>query len=180
MRLFFLRHGVAEPGHSGQRDFDRALTPEGRSELDDIARGMRRLKIAPHALLSSPLARARQTAEAVAPILGATVEIAEELQSGAAFEAFQQLVRRYRTAESLMFVGHEPDFSETAAALIGAPPEALVLKKAGLIRVDLDGRFERGEGRLRWLLTPHQLALIGHARSEGDGAGGEASDERQL
>jgi phosphohistidine phosphatase len=179
MRLFFLRHGIAEPGHSGLRDFDRQLTAEGRAELEDVARGMRRLKVRPDPLLSSPLVRARQTAEAVAPLLGATVEIADELRSGASFEAFQQLARRYGAAESLMFVGHEPDFSETAAALIGADGEGLVLKKAGLIRVDLDGRFERGQGRLRWLLTPHQLALIGGMQAEhGGDAAGETANER--
>ncbi len=161
MRLFFLRHGVAEGSHGGMRDFDRALTPEGRAQLDDIAHALRRLKLAPRPLLSSPLVRARQTAEAVAPALGTTVEIAEELQSGATFEAFLRLMRRYAGAESIMFVGHEPDFSEAAATLIGAGPDALTLKKGGLIRVDIDARFEPGRGRLRWLLTPHQLVLIG-------------------
>ena len=169
MRLFFLRHGIAEPGHSGLSDFDRQLTDEGRAELEDVAHGLRRLKIRPDRLLSSPLVRAWQTAEVVAPALAASVEIADELRSGAAFAAFQQLTRRYSTDEALMFVGHEPDFSETVAALIGADGDGLVLKKAGLIRVDLDGRFERGQGRLRWLLTPHQLALIGGSKVEHGG-----------
>lgn len=169
MRLFFLRHGIAEPGHSSLSDFDRQLTDEGRAELEDVAQGLRRLKIRPDRLLSSPLVRARQTAEAVAPALGASVEIVDELRSGASFAAFQELARRYEKAGSLMLVGHEPDFSETAAVLIGADGDGLVLKKAGLIRVDLDGRFERGQGRLRWLLTPHQLALIGGANAEHGG-----------
>ena len=169
MRLFFLRHGIAEPGHGGMSDFDRQLTDEGRAELEEVAHGLRRLKIRPDRLLSSPLVRARQTAEAVAPALAVDVEIADELRSGATFAAFQQLARRYSAAEALMFVGHEPDFSETAAALIGADGDGLVLKKAGLIRVDLDGRFERGQGRLRWLLTPRQLALIGESKAEHSG-----------
>src|SRR5918911_164568 len=95
MRLFFLRHGIAEPGHSGLSDFDRQLTNEGRAELEDVAHGLRQLKIRPDRLLSSPLVRARQTAEVVAPALAASVEIADELRSGAAFAAFQELVRRY-------------------------------------------------------------------------------------
>lgn len=161
MRLFFLRHGVAEPGHTGLRDFDRPLTPEGRDELALVAHALKRLRVRPDALLSSPLARARQTAEAVSPTLGTSVQIADELQSGASFDDFARAARRFADAESVMFVGHEPDLSEAAAALVGAPRGALTLKKAGLIRVDVDGRFERGRGRLRWLLTPHQLTLIG-------------------
>jgi len=168
MRLFFLRHGIAEPGHTGLRDFDRRLTPEGEAELEAVARGLRRLKVVPNPLLSSPLLRARQTAEAVAPVLGATVEIVDELQSGAMFEAFGSLARRYSGADCIMFVGHEPDLSETAATLIGAEDNAITLKKAGLIRVDLSGRFERGRGRLRWLLTAHQLSLIGGAPAADD------------
>ena len=163
MRLFLLRHGIAETTSKSLRDFDRALTAEGRAELEQIARGLHRLKVRPDPILTSPLVRARQTAEAVAPVLGGTLEIVEDLSAGAAFEDFQRLLRRYRGAQALMLVGHEPDFSQAAAALVGAAPGALVLKKAGLIRVDLDGAPELGRGRLRWLLTPRQLALIGRA-----------------
>ncbi len=161
MRLFFLRHGIAEDYSSNRRDYDRALTAEGRAELENVARGLRRLKVTPDPILSSPLVRARQTAEVVAPVLGGTIIVEEELSAGATFDAFQRLVRRYPAAEALMVVGHEPDFSEAAAAFIGAEPGALVLKKAGLIRIDLDGHSEAGRGRLRWLLTPGQLTLVG-------------------
>jgi len=161
MRLFLLRHGIAEPGTSHLRDFDRALTPEGRAELDSIGRALRRLDVAPRLILTSPLVRARQTAELVAPVLGATVEIADELSSGATFDQFLSLVRRFTAEDALMLVGHEPDFSEAAAEWIGANGDALVLKKAGLIRIDLDGRHPGAHGRLRWLLTPRQLRLIG-------------------
>jgi phosphohistidine phosphatase len=174
MRLFFFRHGIAEAGHAALRDFDRPLTDEGRNELAIIAQGLRRLRVVPDVLLSSPLVRARQTAEIIAPMLGITVEIADELQSGADFEAFQSLVLRYSVAEALMFVGHEPGMSEYPAALIGAVGGAIVLKKAGLIRIDLDGRCERGRGRLRWLLTPRQLELIGA------GADRDAGDDSRL
>ena len=161
MRLFLLRHGIAEPGHSRLRDFDRALTAEGRDELELIARALRRLKVAPQLILTSPLVRARETAAAVAPLLESEVEVAEELSSGATFEHFLGLVRRHAAADALMLVGHETDFSTAAARWIGADEGAIVLKKAGLIRIDLHGGFSEGSGRLRWLLTPHQLKLIG-------------------
>ena len=160
MRLFLLRHGIAEDGSPGRCDFDRALTEEGRAELAPIARGMRRLKVAPDPILTSPLVRARQTAEIVAHVLGSAVEIVDELSSGADFDVFRRLLQRY-DVPALMLVGHEPDFSGAAAAFVGAELGALVLKKAGLIRIDVQGRPEPGAGRLRWLLTPKQLALIG-------------------
>ena len=181
MRVFFFRHGLAEAGHAGLRDFDRPLTAEGQARLADVGRAMRRLKIIPHIILTSPLVRARQTAESVAPALGATVEVSDELRSGATYDDFERLIRRFGGIECLMLVGHEPDLSEVAAALIGAESGALVLKKAGLIRVDINSRFERGRGRLRWLMTSHQLELIGRAASSGaDDSADEDADERYL
>lgn len=163
MRLFLLRHGIAEDGGPSLRDFDRALTERGRAELHWIARGMQNLSVGPAPILSSPLVRARQTAELVAPVLGARFDITEELSSGADFGALQRLISAHSNAESLMLVGHEPDLADLAAALVGAHQGALVLKKAGLIRIDLPGRAEPRAGRLRWLLTPSQLKLIGGA-----------------
>jgi phosphohistidine phosphatase len=163
MRLFLLRHGLAEEGHAGLADFDRALTAGGRAALVPIARGLHRLKVAPDALLSSPLVRARQTAEIVAPILGRQVAIADQLASGAGLEQIVEVIEQSNAPGSLMLVGHEPDFSTAAALLVGAPAGSLQLKKAGLIRIDLFGSPRPGSGRLRWLLTPRHLSLIGDA-----------------
>ncbi len=163
MRLFFLRHGAAAPGSSRLNDFDRPLTEDGRTELAAVAEGLLRLKLRGVPILSSPLVRARETSEVVAPILNSTVEIVDELRSGASFEVFQNLVNRSPGRENVMFVGHEPDFSDAASALLGAEGETIVLKKAGALRIDISGRVGRGAGRLRWLLTPSQLVLIGGA-----------------
>lgn len=163
MRVFFLRHGAAVPGSSRLNDFDRPLTEDGRTELAAVAEGLRRLKLKNVPILSSPLLRARETSDIVAPILETTVEIVDEIRSGASFEVFQSLINRSQERESVLFVGHEPDFSDAASALIGARDETIVLKKAGALRIDISGRAERGAGRLRWLLTPSQLVLMGGA-----------------
>src|SRR3712207_3020645 len=114
MRLFFLRHGIAEPGHTGLRDFDRQLTPAGEAELESVARGLKRLKVTPDPLIASPSLRAQQTAEEVAPVLGGTVGFVDERQRGASLEACAGLERGYSGADCIMFVGHEPDLSEAA------------------------------------------------------------------
>ncbi len=163
MQLFVWRHGIAQDGRAGGTDFARALTAEGRDDLDRIARGLHRLKVAPAAILSSPLVRARQTAEIVAPVLGRQVDIVDRLAAGVSFEEMLRMIEEWSSAGSLMLVGHEPDLSTAAALLMGAPENALVLKKAGLIRVDLHGPPAAGGGQLRWLLAPSQLTLIGNA-----------------
>lgn len=159
VKLFFLRHGIAEDAVGGMRDYDRALTAEGRAQLEQIAQALLRLGIAPEVVLTSPLVRARETAEIIAPVLGAPIETATELASGCLFDDLLRLLRRYAQA-SIMLVGHEPDFSVMAARLINADERGIVLKKAGLIRVEIDGRPQPGRGRLSGLLTPKMLLLM--------------------
>ncbi len=159
MKLFFFRHGIAEPAHSGLRDWDRKLTPEGQAQLQRIGRAMQRMHVKPDLILTSPLVRAYQTAEVVAQALQRDARTAEELQPGCTFDDLQRLLRRY-DAESVMLVGHQPDLSALAARLINADENSLVLKKAGLIRVDVEGRPQVGRGRLTVLLTPKVLLLM--------------------
>jgi phosphohistidine phosphatase len=161
MKLFFLRHGIAEDAHGGMRDADRALTEEGRRQLAQIAEALLRLDVRPGVIVTSPLVRARETAEIVAPALGAPVEIADELQPGCILDDLQRVVSRF-DADRIMVVGHEPDFSSMAARLINADERGLELKKAGLIRVDVDGSPRPGRGRLTALLTPKMLRLMAH------------------
>ncbi|MGH2469546.1 MAG: SixA phosphatase family protein, partial [Chloroflexota bacterium] len=66
MKLYVMRHGPAEAQRDGLADADRALTAEGRAETVGVARGLARLGARPAVILSSPLVRARQTAEVIA------------------------------------------------------------------------------------------------------------------
>lgn len=158
MRLFFLRHGIAESG-GGKLDAERELTEEGRSKLLVIGRALQRLGVNPDVVLTSPLARALQTAEIVAPMLGSSVEQAEDLSPGCMLDDLQRLLERY-SHETIMVVGHEPDFSSMAARLINADERGILLKKAGLIRIETDGRPREGRGRLTALLTPKMMMLM--------------------
>lgn len=160
MKLFFLRHGIAEDAHGTLTDYDRALTDEGRTQLATIAQALLRLGIKPELILTSPLVRARQTAEIVAPVLGSPVTVADELQTGCILEDLQRLLQHHQH-ETIMLVGHEPDFSSMAARLINADERGIVLKKAGLIRVEIQGRPQAGRGTLSALLTPKMLTMIG-------------------
>jgi phosphohistidine phosphatase len=110
----------------------------------------------PESIVSSPLARARRTAELVAEALDMTGDLLvdERLAPGFDRAALAGVVADRGPAGSLMVVGHEPDFSETIGELTGG---RVVCKKAGLARVDVDGP-DLGGGRLVWLLPPGLLA----------------------
>jgi phosphohistidine phosphatase SixA len=72
-------------------------------------------------------------------------------------------------------VGHEPDFSSMAARLINADERGIALKKAGLIRIDVDGGPRPGRGRLTALLTPKMLRLMAPPANPATEASGRAT-----
>ena len=70
--LYILRHGIAvEPGTPGIPDDERPLTPKGEKRMRQIARGLRKLDLKLDRIVTSPLPRARATAEIVADVLDA-------------------------------------------------------------------------------------------------------------
>ena len=176
MRLVFLRHGLASDRETWTGpDADRPLTEEGRMELQAAAIGFARLDLKLDAILTSPFARAAQSAEIVAPVLGLRPIVWPALASGFTLAALGPLLQAHADMRRLMLVGHEPDFSEIVGRLVtGRSPARLTLKKGGCCCVDLgghdvsaaggDGDKLAGRGALVWLLTPKQLALIGGAR----------------
>jgi phosphohistidine phosphatase len=125
LRLYFLRHGKAWARVDWHDDDDlRPLTAAGEALVRSEGRAMKAMGLAPDVIVTSPLARARRTAEIVA---------------------------REAPAASLMVVGHEPDFSATVAELTGGG--RVDFKKGGLARVDVRGP-QLDDGTLAWLLTP--------------------------
>ena len=66
MKLYFLRHGIADWPEWNRPDDERPLTAKGKKEMRQMAKFMRELKVRPARILSSPLPRAWQTAEIAA------------------------------------------------------------------------------------------------------------------
>jgi len=153
LRLYLLRHGKALSRAEWRDDDDlRPLTPEGEAEVRMVGARFAAMDLRPELIVSSPLARARRTAELVAEALGMTEDVAldERLAPGFARAALSDVLAEHGPVGSLMVVGHEPDFSELVGALTGG---RVVCKKAGLARVDVDVDRLAG-GRLVWLIPP--------------------------
>ncbi len=167
MTLYLLRHGIAEPAGHGDpaRDPHRALTPEGRRRIREIARGLRRLGVAPDLLLTSPLVRARQTAELVAEALDRADALEETPHLGVPPDSpalVRELNHRRPRPTSILLVGHEPHLSEFTGWLIaGKAGAGLVFKKGGLARLDVPTLLAGGRcARLEWLLPPQVLRRL--------------------
>ena len=148
LNLIFLRHGLADwPNWTGSDD-DRPLTEEGKKETHEVAGFLARLGVKPEKILTSPLPRASQTAEIAAEHLKAPLVISDYLAKGFSVRNLSQLLGKDKI-DSVMLVGHEPDFSSVIEELTGG---TVKLKKSGVARL----RLERDQmtGKLHWLLSP--------------------------
>ncbi|MFO0837698.1 MAG: phosphohistidine phosphatase SixA [Phycisphaerae bacterium] len=171
MRLFIMRHGVA--GEHGDPDYPddslRPLTPDGRKKTRRVARGIAALGIEFDAVLTSPLARARQTADLVVAELELLAEQLIEttsLSPGASRQALLDELSRQDAGASVLLVGHEPDLSQLISELIAGDAEdvAVMMRKAALCELELDEVPPTQRGELRALLQPKHLRAIGRGR----------------
>jgi phosphohistidine phosphatase SixA len=147
MKLYFFRHGKADWPDWDRPDDERPLTKEGKKEVRKVAQLLEQLGVDP-CILTSPLPRASQTAEIAAEVLGVELREEKKLEPGFNATELKKLLRQF-SEETLMIVGHEPDFSGTIRELTGG---RIKLAKGGVAFVELDASIMSGE--LRWLLPP--------------------------
>jgi phosphohistidine phosphatase len=166
MELFLLRHGIAvERGTPGFADDSaRPLTPKGRRQLRKITAAMKKMDLRFDLILSSPLLRAKQTAEIAAAglKLKKQLKFSNALAPGGDVEnLFRQLARLKPLPEKLLLVGHEPDLSRLISLLVtGGPELPLDFKKGGLCKLDAPALKAGKCATLAWLLTPGQMKLM--------------------
>ena len=158
MRLVIIRHAIAVPrGTPDVADDDRPLTKRGERRFRSAARGLVRIERRPDVLLTSPLLRARQTAEIVAKCWGKIDPIEEPALAGGSFEEITAALHRLPADVDVAIVGHEPDLSELVAGLLGTKDaERLTFKKGGVACVELTGVPAEG-GALLWYMPPRVL-----------------------
>lgn len=151
MRLYFLRHGIAQEYTAGVPDAQRALIPEGIQKIEQLAMRLTEWNIIPTIIYSSPLVRAHQTAAIIAAHTKAKMEIVESLGFDFDARAAQSLVDHHQQDDEIMFVGHEPSFSSTISYIIGGGN--IDMKKGALARIDLNSTHPL-YGSLVWLVSP--------------------------
>jgi phosphohistidine phosphatase len=162
MKLYIVRHAIALPhGAPGIRDDDRTLTKEGIRKMRQVAAGLRRLNYVPGLLLSSPLIRARQTAEILLKEFGKDVKmrISPALApSGSRTALYHEIAHYAKQLDSLMIVGHQPSLGEIAGEIAWGSPENYVdLKKGSFCAIDVKSVQGIPRGSMISLLTPSIL-----------------------
>jgi len=154
MNLFLLRHGKADWPHWSGPDDERPLTEEGVQEMRLVAAALKRLKVAPDVILSSPLPRALRTAEIAAHELGVAVRQERELEPGFNRRKCDALLAAH-AGKDVMLVGHEPDFSSLVHSFTGG---RVKLSKAATASIEIAD--DSAEARLLWLFPAKALVRL--------------------
>jgi phosphohistidine phosphatase len=161
-QIYLIRHGLAEErGDAWPDDAKRPLTEEGMSSMRKSVRGLSRLGVSFDVVLTSPLVRAKQTAEIAAAGVSPRPSIVtvDSLAPGGSFAAVVADLEKQARKTRIAMVGHEPGIGELAARLIGSR-HAIEFEKGAACRVDLETLPPSGPGDLRWLLTPKIMRAI--------------------
>ena len=163
MKLLLVRHAKAEDREKFDGpDDERPLTANGRQKFRAAAKGLR--KIAPDigVLVTSPLVRARQTAEVLARVFAARGIVEQELLApGGSRKALLGWLEQQSDDDVIGLVGHEPDLSELATFLLAKSARPLLeFRKGAAALVSFDGRPAAGQGVLEWLLPPAALRRL--------------------
>lgn len=165
MDCILMRHGIAvERDEWEGPDADRPLTERGAKRVAQAAEGLRRLGVQSMHILSSPLARAIETAKIAHNSLQvrSVIQIVDALLPDAPPHHLLRILHGLQPDSCVMCIGHEPQLGMAASVLLsGRPSRSFPFKKAGACLIELPVMPKAGQGVLRWWLPPSQLRAIG-------------------
>jgi phosphohistidine phosphatase len=163
MEIYIVRHAIAaERGPEWPDDSKRPLVERGTTRFKEAVDGLVWLDVVIEEIFTSPLVRARQTAELLSAGLPAkpSVQVLDALAPGHSPAEVLRELARASAKRRVALVGHEPDLGGLVAHMLGAKAP-VPMKKGGVCRVDMDSLSPPRPGVLAWLLTPKILRKLG-------------------
>jgi phosphohistidine phosphatase len=157
MQVHLLRHGTAEDITPAGSDAERRLTAVGRDEVRRAAECARRARVAPTLIMSSPYVRAVETAEIAAEVLGygGSIVRTDLLIPSASPQRVWNEIRSRQDEMQILLAAHEPLLSQLASYLLNSPALQIEMRKASLVRIDLDRFAPDPCGILKWMAPPY-------------------------
>lgn len=153
--LTLFRHAKTERDSDSGRDFDRRLIERGQSDAKRMGEEMRALGLGFDLVLSSPAARAAETAE----LAGLEPRFDERIYDAASSELFAIAQSADEELVRLAMVGHNPGFERLASRLIG---QFIEMPTGSLIEIEMPidrwAEAEDGKGRLVRFIKPKELS----------------------
>jgi phosphohistidine phosphatase len=167
MQLLVIRHAAAEDkeewARSGKSDDERPLTADGARDMAKTAKGLRTIVSEVDLIATSPLVRARQTADIVASALVVDgVEVTDVLIPETPLSALVTWLVSRDQHETVVVVGHEPHLGILVTWLLsGVEQPRVEMKKGAACLIEFDGKPAKGTGLLRWSIPPGLLRRLG-------------------
>ena len=165
MQLYIVRHGIAIDREDPKcpPDPERYLTEEGVEKTKQVANGVAALGVTGDLFLTSPNARAAQTAEIFASALDYAkqkIRRTDLLLPGAEPSLLFAELAKDKQASTVFIFGHAPQLDEVIATALGSKKHVTSMKKAGVAFLELK-RLSPPIGQLVWLTTPKILRRAG-------------------
>ena len=152
--LTLFRHAKTERDSTSGRDFDRRLNERGERDAPRIGDEIRNLGLGYDLILSSPAARAAETAQ----LAGLSPRYDQRIYDASTGELLAIVQEVDNEVGKVMMIGHNPGFERLASKLLGHSVE---MPTGSLVEIELpiDNWNETGGsvGRLARFLRPREL-----------------------
>lgn len=162
MQIYLMQHGQAL---SEKKDPERHLSPDGRTQIERTASALKVMGVYFDLIVSSPKARARESAEIVAATLAYPlneIEITDTLTPNSQPEAFIAFLTGYKDRGKVFVAGHLPSLPQIALWLLcDACNINIKFEMGGVMMIDVE-RLPTRQGILCYYLLPENLNLISH------------------
>jgi phosphohistidine phosphatase len=160
MEIYLMQHG---PNLSKDEDPEESLSPEGEGQVSKAAEAVKKMRLKFDVIVASPKKRSKQTAAIVAEAVGFPMADIVETDRVKAMTPAQETInylKKFEDKQSVLIAGHLPSLAEVASFLLTVGAKVVIqFERGGIGRIDVDS-LPTHEGRLRWYLTPDQLALM--------------------
>lgn len=160
MNIFVLRHGDANTGTKISDDFRRPISDVGVKESEAVARMLTVFEIKFDRVFSSPLKRARQTAEIATKSQKIRIMEINELKPEGNIEQILKILSEQKENSTILMVGHNPLLTDLICNIIGCAQSSVSLKTGGIAKIKITSLRPKLSGNLEWLLTPKIIRKI--------------------
>lgn len=161
MQLYIVRHGFAGTSlEDEEMDKARPLKKKGKEQMKGVAKGLKEMEVSFDRILTSPLLRAKMSAEILNDHCGnaKSVEVTDLLLPEGSHQKLIKHLNQLKRGK-VAIVGHEPFLSSFASlCLTNSLQPFLNLKKGGVLMLETDGQIKPEKCKLHWLMEPLHLS----------------------
>ncbi len=165
--LLILRHAKSDWDTNTASDFERPLAKRGERDAPRIGQWLKRQKLLPNHIVSSPAQRARQTTENACKAMGIKekqINWDARIYAATEGELLKVLADCPKKNKTVMLVGHNPGLEDLVAYLVGAglriPADGKVLPTAAVAHLKMPESWKElkeGDGELVSITRPKEI-----------------------